>query len=38
MGRREIHAEFSMANLKETAHMDNSGVDRRGIIKWILLK
>jgi len=36
--RGEVHTEFWLENLRERDHLENSGVDGRKILKWILRK
>jgi hypothetical protein len=38
MGRGEVHTEFWLENLRERAHLENSGVDEKIILKWIFEK
>jgi len=35
VGRREVHTEFWLGNMKERAHLEDLGVDGRIILKWI---
>jgi len=35
-GRRERHTVFRWENLKKGGHFEDTGLDRRIIIKWIL--
>jgi len=37
-GRREMHTGFWWGNLKERYHLEDLGIDRRIILKWILNK
>ena len=37
-GRREVHAGFWWGNLKEREHFEDTGVDERIILRWILRK
>jgi hypothetical protein len=37
-GRGEVHTGFWWGNLREEVHLEDSGVDRRIILKWILEK
>jgi hypothetical protein len=32
----EVHTGFSLENLREGNHLENPGVDRRIILKWML--
>jgi len=34
--RREMYAEFLLRNLKETDHLEDLGIEKRVILKWIL--
>jgi len=34
-GREEVRTEFWWGNLRERGHMEDLGVDRRLILKWI---
>jgi hypothetical protein len=34
-GTGEVHAGFYWGNLREEDHLDDSGTDRRKILKWI---
>jgi hypothetical protein len=36
MGTVEVHAGFWWGNLREGDHLEDLGVDRRIILKWIL--
>jgi hypothetical protein len=37
-GRREIHTGVLWGNLNGRDHVENLGIDRRIILKWILKK
>ena len=36
MGRGEVHTRFWWANLKEGDHLEDTGIDGKIILKWIL--
>ena len=36
--RGEVHVGFGWGNLKESDHLEDLGVDRRIILKWMLRK
>jgi hypothetical protein len=38
MGRRELHTGFWWGDLKYGNHLEDPGVDRRIILKWIFKK
>jgi hypothetical protein len=37
-GREEVCTEFERGCLKERSHLEDLGIDRRIILKWILKK
>jgi hypothetical protein len=37
-GRGEVHIGFWWGNLRERDHLENPGIDRRIILKWIFRK
>ena len=38
MGTVEVHTGVQWRNLREADHLENPGIDRRIILKWILEK
>jgi hypothetical protein len=37
-GRGEVHSGFWWGNLRENDHLEDPGVDRRIILRWIFRK
>jgi hypothetical protein len=37
-GRGEVYTEFWWGNLRESDHLEDPGVDRRIILRWIFRK
>jgi hypothetical protein len=37
-GRGEVYIEFSGKNLRERGHLEDAGVDKKIILKWIFKK